>query len=152
MDVFHPHTIVVNSTSGLEALLCGRNATSFTGDTVIMLDPTVHHTIQYKGFCMVGSAMDGEASITITSRSDHQYALVNCKHKMSTFGTAGFFFWNLHNISIIRLVFSNCGASLQMLPIKAIERINSSQLHFTSIPWCCTTDQWSQHKFSARLI
>ena len=127
---FSSSLIVVNSTSGLETLLCGRNVTSFTGDTVIILDPTVHHTIQYKGFCMVGSAMDGEASITITSRSDHQYALVNCNHKMSTFGTAGFFFWNMHNISIIRLVFSNCGAPLQTLPIKAIVRINSSQLHF----------------------
>ena len=127
---FSSYTIVVNSTSGLEALFCGRNATSFTGDTVIMLDPTVHHTIQYKGFCMVGSAMDGEASITITSNSDHHYALINCNIKMSIFGTAGFFFWNLHNISIIRLTFSNCGASLQTLPIKAIDRINSSQLHF----------------------
>ena len=105
-DTFH-----VNSTTGLHNLLCENKI--FTKNTTILLDTSINHQIQYNGFCQITG--NDTATLTITSSSDHQYAVIECNSARNTaaIGTAGFFFQRLHKLALIRLVFDKCGSSFQ---------------------------------------
>ena len=109
----------------LENFLC--NGThSLDDDTLLVLSDNITHLIGNNvSFCVINDTY----SLTLTSESSKQ-AVIQCNDS-STLPNSGFAFTNIHNLTLIRLVFTGCGEELKRLT--AIESINSSvsPMHFS---------------------
>ena len=109
----------------LENFLC--NGThSLDDDIQLVLSDKITHLISNNvSFCVINDTN----SLTLTSESSKQ-AVVQCNDS-STLPNSGFAFTDIHNLTLIRLVFTGCGEELKRLA--AIESINSSAspMHFS---------------------
>ena len=106
----------------LQFYLCNNHI--FEEDTKLMLSTTITHTVHYLGYCEIKCNI----SLVIQSISDHESAVINCTSR------TGFFFTALHNLSLIRVDFNNCGAPIKTLSNESLSLINStstSSLYFT---------------------
>ena len=106
----------------LQFYLCNNHI--FEEDTKLMLSTTITHTVHYLGYCEIKCNI----SLVIQSISDHESAVINCTSR------TGFFFTALHNLSLIRVDFINCGAPIKTLSNESLSLINStstSSLYFT---------------------
>ena len=109
----------------LENFLCNE-AHSLDNDTLLVLSDNITHLISNNvSFCVINDTY----SLTLTSESSKQ-AVIQCNDS-STLPNSGFAFTNIHNLTLIRLVFTGCGEQLKRLA--AIESINSSAspMHFS---------------------
>ena len=106
----------------LQFYLCNNHI--FEEDTKLMLSTTITHTVHYLGYCEIKSNI----SLVIQSISDDESAVINCTSR------TGFFFTALHNLSLVRVGFNNCGAPIKTLSNESLSLINStstSSLYFT---------------------
>ena len=106
----------------LQFYLCNNHI--FEEDTKLMLSTTITHTVHYLGYC----EMKSNISLVIQSISDDESAVINCTSR------TGFFFTALHNLSLVRVDFNNCGAPIKTLSNESLSLINStstSSLYFT---------------------
>ena len=106
----------------LQFYLCNNHI--FEEDTKLMLSTTITHTVHYLGYCEIKSNI----SLVIQSISDDESAVINCTSR------TGFFFTALHNLSLVRVDFNNCGAPIKTLSNESLSLINStstSSLYFT---------------------
>ena len=109
----------------LEIILCNETH-SLDNDTLLVLSDNITHLISNNvSFCVINDTY----SLTLTSESSKQ-AVIQCNDS-STLPNSGFAFTNIHNLTLIRLVFTGCGEQLKRLA--AIELINSSAspMHFS---------------------
>ena len=109
----------------LENFLC--NGThSLDDDIQLVLSDNITHLIGNNvSFCVINDTY----SLTLTSESSKQ-AVIQCNDS-STLPNSGFAFTNIHNLTLIRLVFTGCGEQLKRLA--TIESVNSSAspMHFS---------------------
>ena len=106
----------------LQFYLCNNHI--FEEDTKLMLSTTITHTVHYLGYCEIKLNI----SLVIQSISDDESAVINCTSR------TGFFFTALHNLSLVRVDFNNCGAPIKTLSNESLSLINStstSSLYFT---------------------
>ena len=106
----------------LQFYLCNNHI--FEEDTKLMLSTTITHTVHYLGYCEIKCNI----SLVIESISDDESAVINCTSR------TGFFFTALHNLSLVRVDFNNCGAPIKTLSNESLSLINStstSSLYFT---------------------
>ena len=109
----------------LETFLCNKTH-SLDDDTLLVLsDNTTHLISNNVSFCVINTTY----SLTLTSGSSKQ-ALIKCNDS-SILPNSGFAFTNIHNLTLIRLVFTGCGEQLKRLAV--MESINSSvsPMHFS---------------------
>ena len=110
----------------LENFLCNETYSVDDDDTLLVLsDNTTHLISNNVSFCVINDTN----SLTLTSESSKQ-VFVKCNDSSAP-PNSGFAFTNIHNLTLIRLVFTGCGERLKRLA--AIESINSSAspMHFS---------------------
>ena len=121
-----PHFVNVTEENGLEKILC-HNSSSLDGDTHLVLSTDITHIINNVSFCIINTTY----SLTLTSDSSVQQAVINCSNNGSTQTTTGFAFINIHSLTLHRLVWSGCGGFLSSSSL-VIQIINSSgSVYFT---------------------
>ena len=102
----------------LENFLCNETH-SLDDDILLVLSDNIIHLISNNvSFCVINTTY----SLTLTSESSKQ-ALIKCNDS-STLPNSGFAFTDIHNLTLIRLVFTGCGEELKRLA--AIDSIISS--------------------------
>ena len=103
----------------LENFLCNETRSLDDDDILLVLsDKTTHLISNNVSFCVINDTY----SLTLTSESSKQ-AVIKCNDS-STLPNSGFAFTNIHNLTLIRLVFTGCGERLKRLAV--MESINSS--------------------------
>ena len=103
----------------LENFLCNETHSLDDDDILLVLsDKTTHLISNNVSFCVINDTY----SLTLTSESSKQ-AVIKCNDS-STLPNSGFAFTNIHNLTLIRLVFTGCGEQLKRLAV--MESINSS--------------------------
>ena len=124
---FAIHVMNVTEENELEQILC-HNSSSLDGDTHLVLSTDITHIIDNVSFCIINTTY----SLTLTSDSSLQQAVINCSNNGSTQPTTGFAFINIHNLTLRRLVWSGCGGLLSGSSL-VIQMINStgSSVYFT---------------------
>ena len=118
--------INITNEHDLENLLCNETHSLDDDDTLLVLsDKTTHLISNNVSFCVINDTN----SLTLTSESSKQ-VVIKCNDS-STPPNSGFAFTNIHNLTLIRLVFTGCGERLKRLA--AMESINSSAspMHFS---------------------
>ena len=111
--------INITNEHDLENFLCNETRSLDDDDILLVLsDKTTHLISNNVSFC----AINDTYSLTLTSESSKQ-VVIKCNDS-STLPNSGFAFTNIHNLTLIRLVFTGCGERLKRLA--AIESINSS--------------------------
>ena len=123
---FAIHVVNVTEENELEQILC-YNSSSLDGDIRLVLFTNITHIIDNVSFCIINTTY----SLTLTSDSSVQQAVINCSNNGSTQPTTGFAFINIHNLTLHRLVWSGCGGLLSCNSL-VIQVINSSgSVYFT---------------------
>ena len=104
----------------LENFLCNETRSLDDDDDILLVlsDNTTHLISNNVSFCVINDTN----SLTLTSESSKQ-AVIQCNDS-STLPNSGFAFTNIHNLTLIRLVFTGCGERLKRLAV--MESINSS--------------------------
>uniref|UniRef100_A0A1X7UH00 G-protein coupled receptors family 3 profile domain-containing protein n=1 Tax=Amphimedon queenslandica TaxID=400682 RepID=A0A1X7UH00_AMPQE len=120
------HFVNVTEENELEQILC-HNSSSLDEDTHLVLSTDITHIIDNVSFCIINTTY----SLTLTSDSSLQQAVINCSTNGSTQPTTGLAFINIHNLTLDRLVWSGCGGYLSGSSL-IIQIINSSgSVYFT---------------------
>ena len=122
-------TYHVNSSSDLEQYLC--NTTWSSQHLVFLLNSSINFTISPGNFCQVTTRM-----IEIRSDSSTELAAIACAHNdtpgILSQKRRGFVFSN-SKVTLVRLIFKNCGAYLTTIQDTVItHNLNSSSLHYNS--------------------
>ena len=111
--------IEVTGQHDLELHLCESRFLS-NKNTTLVLSTDITHIISKKSFCLINTTY----SVTIASDSSTVPATIRCSNGSSP--TTGFVFINLHNLTLQRLIFIDCGAYLMTLDNDILSIINSS--------------------------
>ena len=111
--------INITNEHDLENFLCNETHSLDDDDILLVLsDKTTHLISNNVSFCVINDTN----SLTLTSESSKQ-VVIKCNDS-STLPNSGFAFTNIHNLTLIRLVFTGCGERLKRLAV--MESINSS--------------------------
>ena len=111
--------INITNEHDLENFLCNETRSLDDDDILLVLSNNITHLISNNvSFCVTNDTN----SLTLISESSKQ-VVIKCNDS-STLPNSGFAFTNIHNLTLIRLVFTGCGERLKRLA--AMESINSS--------------------------
>ena len=119
----------------LETFLCSTGVPPLNDDTTLVLSSNITHLINgSSSFCLINSTY----SLTITSDDPSLPAHINCNSSTNEGPRTGFGFINLHNLTLHKLVLTDCGSSLTGLG-EVMEYVNSTQspVYFTSHSILC---------------
>ena len=117
------YVININRSKDLEWYLC-KSKLPADNDITLILSTNITHLIKSSSFCLI----DTKYSLTITSSDSSTLATIKCVNGSSrtTQPNGGFAFINLHNLTLQRLLFIDCGAYLAGLNKNILEKINST--------------------------
>ena len=124
------HKLTLNKSHEFDFYMC-QSSVYVNNDATLILSTNVTHLIKSSSFCLI----DTKYSLTITSSDSSTLATIQCVNGSSstTQPNGGFAFINLHNLTLQRLLFIDCGAYLAGLNKNILEIINSSSspVYFT---------------------
>ena len=122
----HLHVINVTEENELEQFMCYNDPPVMEDTLVVLSTGSITHYISgNESICMINATY----SLTITSDSSLP-AVINCNQTGNNFHwpTTGFSFFNVHNLTLQRLVFIGCGGFFKNSTI--IDTINSTNQSF----------------------
>lgn len=134
------HQVYITQENELEYVLC--NAGELDGYHAVILSTNITHLITgQSSFCLINSTYSMSLTITATEDTPTTPAVIYCttSDNATVEPRTGFAFINLHNLTLNRLVVTNCGGYLKQLKSVAMTNIINS----THSPIYFTTNQSS---------